>query len=78
MGNKQKELEAIVQQEGCDIVAISETWWDGSHEWTAAMDGYKLFRMDMVGRRSGGVAPYVRECLGCLEINNGDDRVECL
>lgn len=30
------------------------------------------------GRRSGGVAPYVRKHLGCLEINNGDDRVECL
>ena len=44
MGNKQEELEAIVQQENCDIVAITETWWDDSHNWSAAMDGYKLLR----------------------------------
>ena len=28
MGNKQEELEAIVQQENYDIVAITQTWWD--------------------------------------------------
>ena len=42
--NEQEELEAIVQQENYDIVAITETWWDDSHNWSAAMDGYKLFR----------------------------------
>ena len=26
MGNKQEELEAIVQQDRCDLVAITETW----------------------------------------------------
>jgi len=31
MGNKQEELEAIVQQESYDIVAIMETWWDDLH-----------------------------------------------
>ena len=55
MGNKQEELEAIVQQENYDIVAIMETWWDGSHNWSAAMDGYKLFRRDRQGRRGSGV-----------------------
>ena len=42
------------------------------------MDGYKLFRRDKQGRRGGGVALYVRECCDCLELNDGDDRVECL
>ncbi|KAK4830584.1 hypothetical protein QYF61_011819 [Mycteria americana] len=51
MGNKQEELEGIVQQENYDIVAITETWWDDSHNWSAAMDGYKLFRRDRRGRR---------------------------
>ncbi|KAK4817255.1 hypothetical protein QYF61_005468 [Mycteria americana] len=46
MGNKQEELEAIVHQETYDMVAITETWWDDSHNWSAAMDGYKLFRRD--------------------------------
>ena len=46
MGNKQEELEAIVQQESYDIVDITETWWDDSYDWSAAMCGYKLFRKD--------------------------------
>ncbi|KAK4830652.1 hypothetical protein QYF61_012495 [Mycteria americana] len=64
MGNKQEELEAIVQQENDDIVAITETWWDDSHNWSAAMGGYKLFRRARQGRRG--------------EFDDGDDRVECL
>ncbi|KAK4810944.1 hypothetical protein QYF61_013352 [Mycteria americana] len=78
MGNKQEELEAVVHQENYDMVAITETWWDDSHNWSAAMNGYKLFRRDRRGRRGGGVALYIRECLDSLELNDGDDRVECL
>ncbi|GAB0209703.1 hypothetical protein GRJ2_003436000 [Grus japonensis] len=77
MGNKQEELEAIVQLENYDIVAITETW-DDSQNWAAKMDGYKLFRRDRQGRRGGGVALYVKECFDCLELNDGDDKVECL
>ncbi|KAK4827898.1 LOW QUALITY PROTEIN: hypothetical protein QYF61_022321 [Mycteria americana] len=77
-GQQTGELEAIVQQENYDIFAITETWWGDSHNWSAAMDGYKLFRRDRQGRRGGGVALYVRECLDCLELKDGDDRVECL
>ncbi|KAK4811052.1 hypothetical protein QYF61_016338 [Mycteria americana] len=78
MGNKQEELEAIVHHENCDMVAITETWWEDSHNWSATMDGYKLFRRDRRGRRGGGVALYVRESLDSLELDDGDDRVECL
>ena len=52
-GNKQKDLEVIVRH---DLVAITETWWDHSHNWSAAMDDYKLFRRDRRGRKGGGVA----------------------
>ena len=78
MGNKQEELEAIVQQASYDLVAITETWWDHSHDWSAAMDGYKLFRKDRQGRRGGGVAPYVKECIEVTELMTGDDKVESL
>ena len=44
MGNKQEELEAIIQQDGYDLVAITETWWDNLHDWHAVMNGYRLFR----------------------------------
>ena len=78
MGNKREELEAIVQQENYDIVAITETWWDDLQNWSAAMDGYKLFRSERQGRRCCGVALCVRECFDSLELDDGDDRVECL
>jgi len=76
MGNKQEELEAIVQQDRYDLVAITETWWDDSHDWSA-MDGYKLFRRDRRGKRGGGVALYVRDCFDCIELDDCDDKVEC-
>ena len=78
MGNKQEELEAIVQQENYDVDAIRETQWEGSHDWSVAMDGYELFRRDRLGRRGRGVALYGRECFDCLELNDGDDRLKCL
>lgn len=65
-GNKQEELEAMVLQESYDIIAITETWWADSHDWNAAMDDYELFRRDRQGRRGGGAALYVRDCLDCL------------
>ncbi|KAJ7421888.1 hypothetical protein BTVI_16251 [Pitangus sulphuratus] len=46
MDNKQEELEAIVHQESYDVVAITETYWDDSHDWSAAMGGYEPFRRD--------------------------------
>jgi len=49
MGNKQEELEANVQQDGYDLVAITEKWWDSSHDWHAVMDGYTLFRKGQQG-----------------------------
>lgn len=56
MGKKQEELEATMQQQSCDVAAITETWWDDSHSWNTALGGYRLFRRDREGRRGGGVA----------------------
>jgi len=66
MGNKQEELEAIVWQANNDLVAVAETWWNHSHDWSAAMDGYNLFRKDRKGRRCACMAVYVRECFKAL------------
>jgi len=78
VGNKQEELEAIVQQDSCDLVTITETWWDDSHDWSAAMHGYKRFKRDRRGKRGGGVALYLRDCFDHVELNNCDDKGECL
>ena len=80
MDNKQEELEAIIQQDGYDLVAITETWWDNSHDWHAVMDGYRLFRKDRPTRRGGGVALYLREQQECIELDLGanEEQVESL
>ncbi|GAB0203090.1 hypothetical protein GRJ2_002774600 [Grus japonensis] len=79
MGNKQEELEVCVWLQGHDLITITETWWDSSHDWTAVMDGYVLFRKDRPARRGGGAALYVRE-LECIELCIGmdEERVESL
>jgi len=76
MSNKQEELEALVQQEIYDIIAIMETWWNDSHNWSVATDDYKLFRRDRQGSRGGGEALCVRECFDCLELDDCEERVE--
>ncbi|KAK4832290.1 hypothetical protein QYF61_021689 [Mycteria americana] len=80
LGNKQEELELHVQSESYDIIGITETWWDNSHDWRIMMDGYKLFHKDRQGRRGGGVVLYVNENLECTEVNYGycGSPIECL
>jgi len=73
MGNKQEELEICVRSQGRDLIAVTETWWDSSHDWHAVIDGYTLFRKDRPTRRDGGVALYVREQLECIELCLGRD-----
>lgn len=61
MGNKQEEVESMVQVENYELIAIKETWWNESHEWNTTLQCYKLFRWDRQGRRDGGVALYVKK-----------------
>ncbi|KAF4796459.1 hypothetical protein TURU_083970 [Turdus rufiventris] len=68
----------MVQQQSYDVVDIAETWWDDSHSWSTALDGYKLFRRDGKGRRGGGVALYIREAFDAMDDETNDDEVECL
>jgi len=50
MGNRQEELESTVLLESYDMIAVTETWWDESHDWSVAIDGYWLFRRDRQGK----------------------------
>jgi len=80
MGKKWEELKIRVLSQGHNLIAITETWWDSSHDWNAVMDGYILLRKDRSTRRGGGVALYVREQLECIELCLGvdEERVESL
>jgi len=73
MGNKQEEQETIVQQDGYDLVAMTETWWDSLHDEHAVMDGYTHFRKGRQTSQGGGVDVYVREKLKCIELCLGAD-----
>ena len=73
MGNKQDGLEICVQLQGRNLIAMTETWWDSSHDWNAVADGYIIFRKDRPTRQGGGVALYVREQLECIELCLGAD-----
>lgn len=73
MGNKQEELEICVWSQGCDLIAVTETWWGSSHGWNAAVEGGVRFRKGRPGRRGGGVALYVRGKLECVELCLGID-----
>lgn len=56
----------------CDIFAITETWWDNTYNWSAALESYTLFRREKPDRRGGGVVLYVKAGFDCLEISCGD------
>ncbi|TRZ18072.1 hypothetical protein HGM15179_009027 [Zosterops borbonicus] len=60
----------------CNVVPIKKSWWEDSHDWSAAVDGKMVFRKDR-GRRGGGVALYFSEALDSVEIEV-NDKFECL
>ena len=55
MGNKQDELD--------DLIAVTKTCYDSSHDWNAVMEGYVVFRKDRLGKGGGGAALSVRDQL---------------
>lgn len=55
---------------GFDLIAITETWQDSSHDWNDVMNGYTLVRKDRTGRQGDRVDLHVRTsgtsgALGC-------------
>lgn len=47
-----------VQLKGYNPAGIMEMWWDGSHDHSVAMKGYRLFRKDRMGT-GGGELPFM-------------------
>lgn len=70
MGNKQDELELLAQQSSYDLIGITETWWDESHNWNVVMEGYNLFRKNRPNKKGGGVALYVKDAYTCEEMHD--------
>ncbi|XP_056395052.1 uncharacterized protein LOC130290887 [Hyla sarda] len=63
LANKMGELEALILEEHIDIVGVTETWLDSSHDWAVNLQGFTLFRKDRMNRKGGGVCLYVRSSM---------------
>lgn len=75
IGNKQEELEICLWSQGHDLIVITKTWQDSSHDWNDVKDGCVLFRKDRPVRQGGGVVLY--EYIK-LHLGMNDDWVESL
>ena len=80
MGNKLEELETVAQFGKYDLIAITEPWWDESHDWNTLIEDYRLFRRDRQVRRVVELPSYVRKWTDCEELclRNSHDQVESL
>ena len=43
MGNKQNELGLLTHEGKYDLIGITETGWDDSHDWNIAIEGCKFY-----------------------------------
>ena len=65
------QVRELAQQKDFDIITISETWLNTSVSSSEVkIDGYKLFRLDRLHKRGGGVCAYVRKELKASVHNN--------
>ena len=61
-----EELEAEVDSEEYDIVAVSETWFKEESNWRTGFEGYKVYRCDRK-ERIGEVAILVKDSIASRE-----------
>ena len=79
-GNKQEELEATMLLESYDLIALTETWWDESHDWRVAIYGYRLIRRRRWGKKGGDITLYIKKSMQHeeLSLNRSHKQVEIL
>ena len=73
--HKMSELKLIAKQTNAAVIAITETWLDGSYtDASVSIEGYNIIRRDRLGH-AGGVCAYIRENLAFNtrpDLNNND------
>ena len=68
-------VEVLVCSQSYDVIGISKTWWNESHDWSAGMKSCGIFKRDRQSRWGGEVAPYVRERIDCTVLTDKEDVV---
>lgn len=76
MKDKQEEFKGLAQSWRFGISGITETCSSESCDWSASLDGYRLFREYKQGGRGEGVALYVTEGVEFVELTVGNSSVE--
>ena len=61
LNNKMDELEAKIDSEVYDRVAVSETRFKEESNWRTGLEGYKVYRCDRKERIGGGVAIWMKD-----------------
>lgn len=69
MGSKQEESEVCLQVQ--DLTGITETWWDGSCDWCAAVEEYGLLGRTGLKERRGS-CPLCKKAAGMQGALPGD------
>ena len=67
--NKKNELDIMVDEIKPHIIGITESW--ANNDITDAelgQEGYVMFRKDRMGKRGGGVLPYIKETIPAYEV----------
>lgn len=65
MRRKQDEPETLDSSQSYDVFAIKKILWNKFHDWSAGMEGYRLFWSDRQGRQDEGVALNKKEKFDC-------------
>lgn len=61
------KIRTYMQLQGCDILVVMEMQWVGSNEWSAVVEGFRLFKDNMLRRWGGWVVVSLRQQLVCME-----------
>ena len=67
--NKKKELNIMVDDIKPHIIGITESWENNDiADAELGLEGYVMFRKDIIGRRGGGVLLYIKETIPAYEV----------
>lgn len=61
-----------------DVIAFSETWLNSGKDVDLGINGYKLYHVNRIGKRGGGVALYIKESYICKIVESMSIAVEGL
>ena len=67
--NKNTELNIMVNDIKPHIIGITESWANNDITYAElGLEGYVMFRKDIMGRRGGGVLLYIKETIPACEV----------